>query len=1351
MSVAISCFVLVACLSLLLCAAAPAGRVAALRRSSPWLAGGGLAAAALLALGAALDPAPPARLALSLADEGALADLPLLRVDALSATMLLLIGFLGWAVARFSCEHLRGEPGEGRYHKWLCATIGSISLVVVSGNLILFTLAWISTSLSLHQLLGFYRERPAARLAARKKFLLSRLGDLCLIGAAVWAGRTYGTVGFEGLFEAAAALEAAEGGRASAAVDGIPLLLVLGALLKSAQFPFHTWLPDTLETPTPVSALMHAGIINAGGYLVIRLSPLVALSEPALAVLASAGALTAFAAGMVMLAQTSVKKQLAFSTVAQMGFMMLQCGLGAFALAALHIVAHSLYKAHAFLASGFLPQARPDPQRPSLAALLALLLAAMGAFLGIGQLTGAYGLDRPGNWLLGMAATLALAQLAQPLWPRRRWGGLALFGMAAFAALYGLLAAAAKRVFDTAEMDAGAPIPVAAGAGALLALGFAIQEAAARRPDWPLLKRLYVHVSHGFYANVLANRLLQRREVGAHRGRPGFRPVEDGWKPAPNLASAVEEACSRIGPLWPLDRFVAANPFLGFSERSFFEAASLMRRTVGASLAWPARTYAKLLEEGAIGKADLEAALREAEPDVRRALERAGAQLDPEGLRSLALAGGPARSDEPLPTFAAFIDGRPDGYWQRFIAEDLSRRCAALADRTVSTWHFPFRAGGLYEAWRQSMPLDANLDAAGLKGFRRAAKTAPRSPEAAVALSLEILGVPGGLHADFMHATLFSLRGWAGHGQRLRHEARLRGGDDRFTVDLLALLLVSQAFLFQAKADATTAAAWRERLERANRRKDGLPDPELALRCVLQDAMERAARRPLARELSRIPPMAPEAAKRPELQAAFCIDVRSENVRHALESLSPDIETIGFAGFFGLPVELEGEGTPLCPALLAPTVRARAEGPRPTPMAKLADAWKRLAKAFPGCFPFVEAAGLSYAWRLARESAPGLPFPRTAPIEPTRLSADLDPEAKTELAEAILKGLGLDRRLGKIVLLVGHGSSARNNPHAAALDCGACGGRKGNVNARLVASLLNDPDTRRRLKESRGIDAPKDTVFLAALHDTATDELILLPDAEGAEPNAATARRLRRWLDQAANLARARRGPSLGLALAPPSAAAYARFALDWSQTRPEWGLAGNAAFVAAPRRRTRGLDLGGQAFLHEYAPDRDPDGKSLALILTAPAIVASWINLQYYASAIDPVRFGADTKTIHNIAAGLGVLAGNGGDLKTGLPRQSIEAPDRLVHRPRRLDVFVEASPERLEAALADNESIRNLVSNRWVRLYALPAQGGPPLRRLPEGGWQPESEREGQRGEAAAPAGRPDQERQHAELSGR
>lgn len=334
--------------------------------------------------------------------------------DALSATMLILVSFLSVIILRYSRRYLAGDPSQGRFIKWLALTIGAVLTLIVSGNLVLFTLAWMATSLKLHQLLTFYSDRPTALIVARKKFVISRAGDLCLILAMVLIYQRFGSLRFGEIFAAA---DMASATSTSDSFFGIGLLLVLGASLKSAQFPFHSWLPEVMETPTPVSALLHAGIINAGGFLIVRMSHVIILAPSALHLLAMIGAITALFGALCMLTQTSVKKSLAFSTVGQMGFMMLQCGLGAFSSAILHIVAHSLYKAHAFLSSGSIVDIAKSSWVPlvrkkrDLWHLLAGFLLALLLTFSVAALFGFTLSNHPGILILGVILQIALTYL----------------------------------------------------------------------------------------------------------------------------------------------------------------------------------------------------------------------------------------------------------------------------------------------------------------------------------------------------------------------------------------------------------------------------------------------------------------------------------------------------------------------------------------------------------------------------------------------------------------------------------------------------------------------------------------------------------------------------------------------------------------------------------------------------------------------------------------------------------------------------------------------------------------------------------------------------------------------------
>jgi NADH:ubiquinone oxidoreductase subunit 5 (subunit L)/multisubunit Na+/H+ antiporter MnhA subunit len=440
------------------------------------------------------------------------------RIDAVSVTMLILVSFVGWVVVRYSRTYLDGEAREGVFTGWLCAAIASVLLLVGAGNLVQLALAWIATSICLHRLLLFYAERRAAQRAARKKALFSTIGAVALAGAVALLGLTFGTT------DIASINAAVRAGDAPVAVLVAAGLLALAALLKSAQFPTHGWLTEVMEAPTPVSALLHAGVINAGGFLLIRMADVMIAAPGVLAVLAMVGGLTAIFGALVMLTQPAVKTSLAWSTVAQMGFMILQCGLALFPLALLHIVAHSLYKAHAFLASGGAVEQvasirRPGPVAvPSGAAVGRAFLYALAIYAAIGTGFGfGFGFEHKSPQALALGAILifgvayllaqGLADAAPKLLTRRT----ALYSAAAAIGYFGLqsLAEWMTRGVLPATPNPG-PLEWTLILLALLSFGL-VAIAQALFPLWashPAAAGFRVHLSNGLYVNATLDRLL---------------------------------------------------------------------------------------------------------------------------------------------------------------------------------------------------------------------------------------------------------------------------------------------------------------------------------------------------------------------------------------------------------------------------------------------------------------------------------------------------------------------------------------------------------------------------------------------------------------------------------------------------------------------------------------------------------------------------------------------------------------------------------------------------------------------------------------------------------------------------
>ncbi len=773
----------------------------------------------------------------------------------------------------------------------------------------------------------------------------------------------------------------------------------------------------------------------------------------------------------------------------------------------------------------------------------------------------------------------------------------------------------------------------------------------------------------------------------------------------------------------PLDEFVAVNPLAGFEDRAFADAIDAGQALYGISGYLPEARYRALHHEGRITEADLRWAI-----GARRAFEPDGPA--PQGPRppvgaeaqvfdELLTATIPSPSRRSARTSAEHQDAVMGTDLAVEIDQHIIRWCAAFLG-TEAGWRLPGREGGLYRAWRDLVVFDPTLDT----GTRRQFSTLAARSDDAVLAALDRLRVDPSRHRDVLRAELTALPGWAAH---IRWRAEQHHDID--LLDYLALRLSYAAAWIDPTCPAPAPTGDSGPDAAPVGAAVGAVDPRQRLD-IWQAALERGYRTELLARIGHGRPSDGPALE-PDAQIVCCIDVRSEGLRRAIEAQGP-YETLGFAGFFGVAIAWEpvsgGEAVASCPALVSPrhTVTESATGSaRETQryqhgLEGEAGALDGLhdAKATPGAaFVLAEAAGWITGPAAALRTVAPRPWSRATRwvqgrvVAPPSTAVDLRgfPLADRILtARAALTTMGLGR-FAPVVVLCGHTSTTAANPYEAALRCGACGGHTGRPNARVLAAILNDGQVRDALRDGVApIVIPPSTLFLAAEHDTTSDTVVILDPGAVPPTHRERVGRLQIDLDAAGQRHAAERCADLPGAPRPRDRRHARRHVVaranDWAETFPEWGLAGNAAFIVGPRSLTTGLDLRRRVFLHSYDVALDRDGLALETILTAPLVVAQWINCQYYFSSTDPDVFGSGTKTVHNAIGTVGVLAGWTGDLRLGLPRQSIAVGDQLVHEPLRLLAVVQAPLERVAAIIERNSSLRDLLAGEWIAMVARP-----------------------------------------------
>jgi len=606
--------------------------------------------------------------------------------------------------------------------------------------------------------------------------------------------------------------------------------------------------------------------------------------------------------------------------------------------------------------------------------------------------------------------------------------------------------------------------------------------------------------------------------------------------------------------------------------------------------------YASEFRKGRFRVEDIEAAIEElAASGV--SLSVSAAQIAEKLIALGVVTSTPDRSaapnhDRPIRTLAEYATAQGSVDWTGEIVEEVSKHCAAHYDQGQALWSSPYKDLTLYEAWRMTAAHDYNIEILGLSGFRNFVAGLPSTPEAANAQLLQRLDVPVHLWSTFLLCQAFSIPGWCAWAKYKTNWTDAQGIEDNDLTGLLAMRLAYDAALARAKALRLNSTSLADRELVSFKSSWAANGDDSMLRYALLRASEIGFRSGLLGSLAHSTnDDSTKKSARKLAQMVFCIDVRSERIRRQLETHPAEIETFGFAGFFGMAFEYvklgASSGKSQLPVLLKPQFRLfegldEAESSQETEAIgkrQLSQTWALLWKTFQGsavgCFSFVETIGLSYGVQLlgralgintrsAKAQLNGLSPHEQDKLGPTLRGLNqqgITASRQVDMAEGMLRGIGMVKDFARVVVFCGHGCQTENNPLAAGLDCGACGGHSGEPNARFAALLLNQNHIRQTLAE-RGIHIPADTYFLAALHNTTTDAIKFFDVDRVPADHQSALEELVSCCAVATKQTQIERLPSL----ANNSVAALLQRASDWSEVRPEWGLAGNAAFIVAPR-----------------------------------------------------------------------------------------------------------------------------------------------------------------------------------------
>ncbi|MBZ5733458.1 Na-translocating system protein MpsB [Nocardioides sp. TRM66260-LWL] len=1183
---------------------------------------------------------------------------------------------LGSVIARFSAVNLRGQARLGRYAALLALALAALVTMAAGQTLAVFATGWTLSTVAVLGLVG-HPGTPGSARAVRR----------------IAAALVPGDVGLWLLVALDAGLDLPDSLRAPLA----GLALIVALVSRGALVPLGEWLAETAEAPSPVSALLHAGVVNGGVLLLALHGDVLA---PALATRVLIGVivlLTLVAAVVGQQARSDVKGRLAASTSSQMALATAQAVVGLPATAFVHVLLHAWWKSRLFLnAGGAVTASRLAPAPaplagsvravPALAGVAVALMIAVPLSASLPVLVAVV----PAALVGGVAGTTVSAALAA----RRAGGPASHLGVAA-----GTIAAIVALVVTVEESHAlGEVIEPSAAVAVPVLLGLAAAWVCTLRAVRDATPLVLLRARLGLPAWAVR----RHRTDLAHRLAPFAAGAQDP-SDAERIRMTVGLAADALAPAWPLRAAVAVSPWDGLERLDLPAAQELLDDVHGRDPRVGLRRMLALHDDGRLAEAHLAQALADLRADGR--LPAALAELTPQQVVTRTrgeVAPGP---DAPIGAVAHTLAGRADkaaGRRSRSVGSATERVGVQAALWCGRAWDRlgAGRVADPYAIWLASARRPGADLVLGVHGLRRAALALPDDAASAVEVlytearrrTIEAGGEPIDL-VSYLTGLLAAAPGWTAHALwRAAH-----GADDAI-VQLCALRAAHDLLLTDPADAATSPTPDAEALEAVRAARGLLTVWQRALDVEVQGRLLAAV------------PLAPSSAGTATVtvDSLWCLDARSGPVRRQLEAVSGPRRhrTHGVAGFFGIALEADDpDGTTVtrAPGLLDPDLRFEAPVPAPGTGWSMAAGGRQAA----GALGYAEFGGLvalvatvrGVVTRALQRPAADLHGTTLRPAgEVCDLQSGVVPaEEKARRVAAVLHGAGLAGDLGSVLLVIGHGATTANNAYAAAYDCGACGANTGVLNASVFAAWTNDPAVRAALP-AQGIAVPDDLVAIVGRHDTTADVVAIESDHPVADA-------LRADLATATERARAERSGDL-----PGGLSAIARGG-DEAEPMPEWGLAG-----------AHGLFLGGARlsvptarwFQLDYHHDTDPDLAVLTGALAGPGLVAAHIMSAYGSSAGEPDLYGAGDKTTHNVVGDIGVVRGRAGDLSIGLPWQAVtpvdpRRPDAVLalrHLPARPVLAVQAPRERLRAAVAAVPTLEALVLHGWVTLWAVEPQ---------------------------------------------